>query len=218
MAVGDYATLNDVQMYTVLGQKSDGTYTTTRDDPLAEQMITSMSRIIDTYCDWRRGFYNEIFTNALVTGTYVRVDNNGFIHLLMDKPTIQSVTAVAYKLNFTDTFTTIDPKYAIFQALDATQQPTEESDQIIISNEAVDLTPWRNTRLYFQVSYSGGYTTIPVAINEGCRELVSYAYNLRQAQPTGSVGFFFQGGQTIRPLDIPPFIKQILDPWRRVSI
>lgn len=210
----EYCLLDDLTTYAPLGQGTTGNTLPTRDEALLKDMITNLSRAVDTLTDWDRGFYQETLTNVTIAPPYLRADEQGFLHLYLPKPTVQSVTALAYKLNWTDAWTPIDPKFAIFETLDPSQKPSATSSRITVDNSFMDWRPWRAMRFWAQATYVGGYASTPLPIKEATRELVFYFYKLREAIPIGTVNFPAMG-MTVRPQDVPPHVRGMLAPWTR---
>lgn len=218
MALGDYCVPADITAYGTLGQLSTGQTTPTRDDTLIAAMISNVSKAIDSYCGWARGFYSESLVNQIfTTPDHVRIDNRGNINIYSQKPVVQSVSSLAYKVNFTDNWTPIPSQYIMIYPIDPVEYPSQNSMTIGVTVQFLDWTPYRNQSVWIQASYVGGYAFTPPVINEACRELVWYFYKLREGIPMGTVNFPAMG-MTVRPMDIPRHIAWQLDPWRRVWI
>lgn len=215
--MSDYTTLALVKAYAALNQDSAGTITSGRDDSLISTMITGYSRAIEDYCGWV--FYSvtktdKVFIASGSMGSRVQVDNDGILWLRTKSPTISSVTSASYKFTVNGTYNAIDSQYFIYETLDADDRPTERSYQIGIASGQVDWGTYRNAPIWIKATYTGGYSTVPSAIQEACMEWVMYAYKMRESVPLGTVQIPAMG-TIIRPLSIPLHIERILTGWRR---
>lgn len=216
-----YATLADVRSYGAAGQNADGSFVDPyKDDQLLEDAIGPYSRAIDTHCGW--SFYEEIltdqvFTNSRSTASRINVDENGQLWLKTRKPTLQSVNAIAFKVQWSQSWQTIDVANAMLDTLAPEQYPTENSFKLGLASESGAWFGYRaGAPLWIQATYTGGYTSIPEPIKRACAEWVYYDYKLRENMPTMAAGFVGMPMVSIRPLKIPPHIEKLLWDWRKV--
>lgn len=208
----EYCTLEDVKTYGPLGQDDSGAITETKDDDLVEQMIESYSRAIEVAphgCGW--SFYQESVVEYLRSPTKVRIDREGYLWVSTRKPTIQSVVYLKYKFAPGDDWIVADLTKLSIITLPPEEPPTAESYKIAAD---LGLERYRNSPLFVEVSYSGGYTSVPLPIFEAVRQLVWNEYKIRQYRPSGIVGMD-ETGTVVRADDWPTDIVKLFEGWKR---
>lgn len=232
----EYATRADLKNYLSVNQDAGGNLASGRDDSLLDTLLTSVSRMVDRYCGW--SFYQETLTLVYSRLPSIVVDSNGWLILNTHKPNITSVTALGYKTSATTaTYTSVPLNNVVLSPVPSVDDATPNefnSYQIRVTGDTVDWLQYRNgggwgygsgwyggrwnggnLPLWVQVSFVGGYATVPQPIFEATREWAAYTYKLREAIPM-SVVSFPQMGVTVRPMGIPPHIEMMLNSWRRV--
>lgn len=218
MTTPAFCTLEDIKQYGSLNQKADGTIDAGRDDQLLMGAIPAYSQAVNDRLEWAiqsETFTDKVYRSNLSTASPVVVDTTGALIIKTLKPTIQAVTAFAYKFRWTDTWHPIPLQYVIYEALDSDTRPTQTSYQIQIDPAFMSFTGYRNAAKFVQVSFTGGYTDTPPVLARACAEWIWVDYKLREYVPTMSAGFIGMPMTSIRPSRIPPHIAQLVDAWAR---
>ncbi len=216
-----FCTLTQVKQYLPLNQDSDGSIdpNLTRDDPLLQEAIPAFSQAINDHLGWKlqtETVTAQVFEKQATTSSRVTIDADGYLIIKTNYPTIQSVSAIAYKTQWTQNWIPVSTSAAMFDTLADTDRPSLTSFAIRVDNTL----GWLNYRsiskkLWVQVSYVGGYATIPAPIVRACVEWIGHDYRLRDFIPTMSAGFIGMPNTSIQPKEIPPHIAKLIDPYMR---
>ena len=220
-----FCTLDDVKRYVAVDQNSktgDIMGSLVKDDQLLTDSIPGFSQAVDDELQWRiepLTVVDEVYERVNSVASRVIITQDGKLVVKTAKPTIQGVSAVAYKTTWTNQWITVDPTYAIFEALTPDQWPTETSYRIRIAPGSVNWLGWRwpFQPLWIKLSYTSGYATTPPVINRATAEWIGYDYRLRVYMPTMAAGFVGMPLTTLKPAGIPPHIDQMLNAWKRRS-
>lgn len=223
MAREAYTDLDSVRRYGASGQLPSGTLITEwKDDQIITDALFPYSRAIDTECAWAY-FGTEEVTDKIITATLnaqskVTVDQAGYLWLKTPYPTIQSVSALAFRQLPSQSWIPLDVTNVLIETLDDNDVPSGLSNQIgIMSAGNVAWGALRNTVFFLKVSYVGGYANVPDAIRRACAEWVYHDYRLREFVPTGTVGFIGMPQTVIKPSQIPPHIFQLIKNYKRTA-
>lgn len=216
-----FTTLSLIKQYLPVNQQPDGALTSGRDDAILNDAIAAYSQAVNDYLTFdiqTQTLTNKVYTRSPSAASRIIMTPSGEMAIRTNYPTIQSVSALAYKSQWTANWTTVDAtKYVVVEALSPDERPTEQSFQIRVVAEGGPWSSWRYpfVKLWVQATFVAGYATVPAPIARACAEWIGYDYRLRAFIPTMAVGFIGFNTTQIRPARIPPHIAQLLDPWKR---
>ncbi|KXG42874.1 head-tail connector protein [Tepidibacillus decaturensis] len=94
--------------------------------------------------------------------------------------------------------------------VDSTEYKVRKDSGIVVRLNSV----WPAGIMNIKVTYTAGYTAIPADVELACKHLVMFFYKMDVAD----FGRTFGEGIVLRPEAIPPQIRIILGPYRRVLV
>ncbi|HEX9115289.1 MAG TPA: hypothetical protein VGA61_04420 [Anaerolineae bacterium] len=206
-----YCTLDDVKHYGILNENAAGNLSSGRDDALLTTWITEYSRHVDDFTGWH-GFDSETLHVSLSGRPWVSIDSDGRLWVQTLKPVVTAVASLTWRTTYNGGATAVDPT-RIFLAPDPSPFPPIGRSWAIGVDQ--DFSAYRDQRLWLDLTFTGGYGTIPGPIHDLTMELVFWTYKLRESVPTAITAFPAMD-MAVRPLGWPPHIKEPLLQWQRV--
>lgn len=185
----------------------------TGDDAYISKIIIAVQNKIDADCNW--SFHDETRTNEERFAPDVKIDNDGLLHVRVDKCPVYAVVSVAYRFRPTDAWTAIDSSLVEFFPTPATvPHPRADSNLILCY---VNLLARRNDRIRVKLTYSGGFATTdpPGTLNLLATRMTWWKYKQRAASFDKIA--MPEVGQVVIPSALPPDLKQDLEKWKRVA-
>jgi len=185
MAVGAYVLTTYESVKAYLGLTNDD------DQALIEAMIDSVSAVIETFC--QRKFKSRAYVEYY--------SGDGTTELMVDQYPVTAITDIWDDVNhdFTDSYK-IDTSNILFSDIGSNL-----SDGIVLLEGDTFRSGVKNVK----ISYTAGYTTIPLDLADACIQFVAKVFNLRGKQGIESekignyaIKFFLE--------DIPKDIKMVL--------
>lgn len=201
-----YTTLADVKSYGTMSNP----------DPIDDNEVVRAIRAVQNTIDqlgW--SFHDETRTNEERAGQEVKIDNEGYLQIRVDKCPVYAVAAVAYRSRPTETWNTVDSTLIEFTPTPVnTPYPRADSNLILCY---VNLRSRRNDRVRVRLTYSGGFAspTPPPALNLLATRMAWWRYKQRAASFDKIA--MPEVGQVIVPSALPPDIRLDLEKWKRVA-
>jgi hypothetical protein len=162
----------------------------TADDALLTRLITAVS-------GWIVGYLNR----PILTATYTNTSNgNGGDTLLLPNTPITAVSSVS-----------IDGVSIPAQTGPTTSGYTFDTSAIYLNGYS-----FTQAKANVQITYTAGFATVPLEIEQAAIELVEYRYTAKQHPHQKSVGIAQQTTSFITQ-DVPDYIKSMLSNYRRVA-
>jgi len=184
---------------TVAAVKTYGPIDTSNDDGLLGSLVTAVSAALDQYCNMAFSF--ATYTNQVQRAT---IDRDGLISFRLPVPTISALTALAWKLGTSLTWTAID-----LTVVGAVEQILDENGSTVRVITPTFLQYRGSARMQVQLSYSGGWAAlaaVPTDFELMARRLTWWTYKKREA-PVDKTAMV-DTGIVIIPSSWPPDIKQ----------
>lgn len=160
-------------------------------DAIIEKLIEAYSPIIESYI-------NKYVINRSLTEKY---DGDGTLTLFLNYCPIVSIT----ELKIDDEIIIVDD-YLLY----------EEEGKIVLDNGSVFTEGHQNIEIQYDAGYGVDRTKIPYPIKQACISMVSFYMKRHNIDfsDTFSEGFVIK-----YPISrIPDFIKEFLDPYKRIMI
>lgn len=164
--------------------------TGTTDDALLTRLITAVSA-------WVVGYLNRSVVSAIYTETH---NGNGGDRLLLPNTPITAVTSLS-----------IDGLTILPQTGVGTSGFTFDDSGIYLNGYI-----FSQAKANVVVTYTAGYATVPLDIEQAAIELVEYRYTAKSHPHQKSVGIAQQTTAFITQ-DVPDYIKSMLSNYRRVA-
>lgn len=188
----DYVTLSAVKL--ALGASE------TTDDTLLTSLITEASRIVDRHCagavNSDNYFARETVTNQTVKGL---VSADGKLYCFPLKPTVESVSALFYRLSPRETWLDLAAEYA----------------EITAYSVSIWGVPSGRGDVQVQISYVGGFAVIPADVQNAVTLLSVRLYREIKSGVTDSIGVAELGTLQYTKA-LPARAVELLKPYKRV--
>ena len=190
----DYTTVDAVKLR--IGAKES------TDDALLAELVTAASRKADTHCAGQ--FASDYFAAAAMGSEVLRnaaVDVYGRLICWPHKPIITSIAALQYRLS--------------------PRQPWQDVDLDLVETDGPHVLAWLELErqpLTVQISYVGGYDTLPDTLVHAVNILAARYYREMQGGYTDSIGVADLGNLIYTkavPLEVVDLLKPLVRtvPW-----
>ncbi len=202
-----YCTLEQVKTYGAIAD------TDSNDDTYINKIITAVQNGIDAFCNW--SFHDETRTNEERSGADVKIDNDGYMQIRVDKCPVYAVSSVAYRFHPAQSWASVESTLVeTFPTPSSVPHPRADSNLILCY---VNMRAHRNDRVRVKVTYSGGFATTdpPGALNLLATRLTWWRYKQRAAAFDKIA--MPEIGQVIIPSALPPDLRRDLELWKRVA-
>lgn len=201
-----YCTLDEVKAYGTIDTPDAA------DDALIQQAMAAAQNFIDTECRW--SFQDETRANEERAFPEVKIDDDGYLLIRVDKCPVTAVSSVSYRFKPSDSWTSVDTSIVeFFPTPSTTPHPLADSNLIQCYTS---LGAYRSvTRPRVKVTYEGGFIgpTPPATLNWLATRLSWWKYKQRSA-PFEKVAMP-AAGQVIIPAALPPDLRRDLEVWKR---
>ncbi len=188
------------------------------DDAVITEALAEAQNLIDGETRW--SFQDEARSNEEISEPQVKIDNDGYLQIRVDKCPVTAVSSVAYRFQPMDTWTTIDSTLIEFFPTPSTIPYPRANSNLILCYAGMQSYRAAGARVRVKITYQGGFQSAnpPVNLTKLARRLGYWLYRQKDvvdAQSMAGKTAMPALGQVYIPSALPPDVASDLMKWKR---
>ncbi len=177
------------------------------------RIVDAIKNSIDSTCRW--SFNDESRTDEEIGYPAVKVDNDGYLQIRVEKCPVTSVTSVAYRFKPSESWTTVDASLVEFYPTPTTVPYPRANSNLVKCYVNLYSQRAYGSKPRVKITYRGGFqlTDPPPALQQLAVRLAWWRFKQKDApfEKTAVPAL----GQIIIPAALPNDVRMDLEQWSR---